>query len=120
MYSTYDSYIENGGTLDKAKYESMAKKAAAEIDYRTFNRASKHKEEMNDNLIACECELIDVLNSFSSIPLGVSSHGNDGVSVSYSQNVKAELHARKEEIFNKYLTHPVNLLYGGVMQYDFE
>lgn len=120
MYSTYDSYIENGGTLDKAKYESMAKKAAAEIDYRTFNRASKHKEEMNDNLVACECELIDVLNSFSSIPLGVSSHSNDGVSVSYSQNVKTELHARKEEIFNRYLTHPVNLLYGGVMPCDFE
>ena len=27
MYSTYDSYIENGGTLNKAKYESIAKKA---------------------------------------------------------------------------------------------
>lgn len=120
MYSTYDSYINHGGKLDKVKYEIEAKKAAAEIDYRTFNRAAKHKEEMNENLIACEFELIDVLNSFSSIPLGVSSHGNDGVSVSYSQNIKAELQAQKEEIFNRYLTHPVNLLYGGVMPCDFE
>lgn len=120
MYSTFDDYIKNGGKLDKVKYESMSKKAAAEIDYRTFNRAEKHTDEMHDNLILCECELIDVLNSFSSVPLGVTSHSNDGVSVSYSQTAKADKNTAKEEIFNKYLTHPVNLLYGGVMPCDFE
>lgn len=120
MYSTYDSYVQNGGKLNEATYNALSRQASAEIDYRTFNRAPKHKEEMNDNLFACECELIDVLNSFSSIPAGVSSASNDGVSVSYSQDVKAEEKTKKEEIFNRYLTYPVNLLYGGVMDCDFK
>lgn len=120
MYSTYNSYIQSGGKLDKATYDTLSRQASAEIDYRTFNRASKHKEEMNNNLIACECALIDVLYSFSSLPAGVSSASNDGVSVSYSQNMKAEENAKKEEIFNRYLTYPVNLLYGGVMDCDFQ
>jgi hypothetical protein len=120
MYSTYDSYIQNGGKLDEATYIVLSKQASAEIDYRTFNRASRHKSKMKDNLLACECALIDVLNSFSSLPAGVTSASNDGVSVSYSQNVKTEEKAKKEEIFNRYLTYPINLLYGGVMDCDFK
>lgn len=120
MYSTYESYIENGGELDEATYKGLAKKAAAEIDYRTFNRAAEFKDEMNNNLISCECALIDVLNSFSSVPVGISAESNDGVSVSYSQNAKADEKLKKEEIFQLYLTSPVNLLYGGVMTCDFK
>lgn len=120
MYSTYNSYIKNGGKLDETTYKIVAEKATAEINYRTHNRAEKFKDKMKNNLISCECELIDVLNSFSSIPLGITSESNDGVSVSYSQNAKTEMQAKKEDIFNKYLTYPVNLLYGGLMPCDFE
>lgn len=120
MYSTYNYYIKNGGKIDESTYLVLSKQAFAEINHRTFNRAVRHRDEMNDNLMACECALIDVLNSFSSIPAGVLSASNDGVSVSYSQDTNAEKMARKEEIFNIYLTYPVNLLYGGVMPGDFE
>lgn len=120
MYSTYEDYRKNGGTLDESEYMNLAQKAASEIDFRTFGRAAKFKNEMSNNFSLCECALIDVLSSFSVIPTGISAESNDGVSVSYSQNVKSEEKLKKEEIFNLYLTSPVNLLYGGVMQCDFE
>ena len=39
MYSTYDLYQENGGTLDQSSYLILAKKAAYILDHETMGRA---------------------------------------------------------------------------------
>lgn len=120
MYSSYKQYTANGGKLDEQIYNSMSVKAAAEIDCRTFNRASKFKSEIAQKLALCECEIIDVLYAFSSLPSYVTSESNDGYSISYSHTATDEMSNQINTLIEKYLTYPVNLLYGGLMPCDFE
>ncbi len=119
-YSTYEEYLSQGGTLPEQDYVKQAEKAAREIDLQTFGRAQKHRAALHDALSQCECALVDAFQSAAVVPVGISSEGNDGYSISYSQNANRDFKRITDEILTRYLLEPVNLLFAGVMPCDFQ
>lgn len=113
MYSTYDFYKENGGSMTETEFKTAATEADSFINYCTFQRAKNAPEEMTENLKLCECAVADIFHNAKRIPLGISSEGNDGVNVSYSQNAQKEVENKAYSICRRYLTAPVNLMYAG-------
>ncbi len=121
-YSTWEFYHDSfGGQLGQADYASNALRAKFAIDRRTAGQAAGAPEYMADQLAICECELLDVMYTFSQIPKGVSSLNNDGYSVTFggrnSNDGMEDEGATQERIFRKYLTLPYNLLFGGACIY---
>lgn len=119
-YSTYSTYLAQGGQLSEQAYLVQAERAAREIDLHTFGRAEKHRDSLADTLAMCECALVDALASAQAVPVGIASESNDGYSISYSQNAKTEQNRNIESILMRYLLEPVNLLYAGVLPCDYE
>lgn len=112
MYSTYEIYQQNGGTLDQKNYQILAKKAAYILDHETMGRARDAPASMAEALADCECALIDALAAGHFAADGVQSFNNDG----YSETRAAakESRAALRSLLAQYLTVPVNLLgFGG-------
>ena len=112
MYSNYEIYQENGGTLDQKDYQILAKKAAYILDHETMGRARDAPACMAEALADCECALVDALDAGYFSADGVQSFNNDG----YSETRAAakESRAALRSLLAQYLTVPVNLLgFGG-------
>ncbi|MEE0800302.1 MAG: hypothetical protein U0L91_03370 [Gemmiger sp.] len=108
MYSTYDLYQENGGTLSQGAYLILAKKAAYILDRETMGRSRDAPACMADALCDCECALIDALDAGHFSADGVQSFTNDGYSETRAP--AAESRAALRSLLTRYLTVPVNLL----------
>lgn len=108
MYSTYDKYQGNGGSLPEEEYRRKGKKAAYIIDYETMGRARDAPACMADALCDCECALIDALAAGLFSSDGIQSFSNDG----YSETRFSEKESRAvlRRLLAEYLTVPVNLL----------
>lgn len=112
MYSTYDLYQKNGGTLDQSSYLILAKKAAYILDHETMGRARDAPASMAEALADCECAIIDALAAGHFAADGVQSFNNDGYSE--TRAVAKESRAALRSLLARYLTVPVNLLgFGG-------
>ena len=112
MYSTYDLYQKNGGTLDQKHYQILAKKAAYILDHATMGRARDAPASMAEALADCECALIDALAAGHFAADGVQSFNNDGYSE--TRTAAKESRAALRSLLARYLTVPVNLLgFGG-------
>lgn len=112
MYSTYDLYQKNGGTLDQSSYLILAKKAAYILDHETMGRARDAPASMAEALADCECALIDALAEGHFAADGVQSFNNDGYSE--TRTAAKESRAALRSMLARYLTVPVNLLgFGG-------
>ena len=61
MYSSYDQYQANGGTLPEDRYNILAKQAGYLIDSATMGRARDAPDSMAEPLADCECALVDSL-----------------------------------------------------------
>lgn len=108
MYSTYDLYQKNGGTLDQSSYLILAKKAAYILDHETMGRARDAPASMAEALADCECAIIDALAAGHFAADGVQSFNNDGYSE--TRAVAKESRAALRSLLARYLTVPVNLL----------
>ena len=111
MYSSYEQYTENGGTLPDNRYMILAKQAAYIIDAATMGRARDAPDSMAQPLADCECALVDSLaaGAFNGGPAGgVQSFTNDGYSE--TRAAAAESKAALRALLARYLTQPVNLL----------
>lgn len=112
MYSTYDQYRENGGTLTESAYALLAKKAAYLIDHATMGRARDAPASMADALSDCECALVDTLAARQAAGHtqadGVQSFSTDGYSE--TRATAAEDRAALRRLLAAYLTVPENLL----------
>ncbi|HIZ47626.1 MAG TPA: hypothetical protein H9810_02755 [Candidatus Gemmiger excrementavium] len=112
MYSTYDLYQKNGGTLDQSSYLILAKKAAYILDHETMGRARDAPASMAEALADCECAIIDALADGHFAADGVQSFNNDGYSE--TRTAAKESRAALRSLLARYLTVPVNLLgFGG-------
>lgn len=107
MYSDYTTYQQRGGNLPHAQYLQAAQRAAELIDYVTWNRAAQCPE-MEQQLSACECELIPYLLQSGQEEL-LASASTDGYSCSWVS--RAEQEAAKTAILRRYLTFPVDLMH---------
>lgn len=108
MYSNYQQYQQRGGKLPEREYKIKAQKASELIDYYTMGHA-RSSAEMQEQLAACECELIQtVLASGAGTHVGISSESNDGYSITYAD--RKELEGSTRYVLSCYLTFPVNLL----------
>lgn len=113
MYSNYTLYKTYGGKMSESDYNIYANEACDYIDVVTRGRAP-HTDTMSDKIKKCECKLADALLAASEIPVCVTSEGNDGVSISYSQSANQDLQIICFNICKKHLSYPINLLYAGV------
>lgn len=108
MYSNYQQYQQRGGKLPEKEYQVKAQKASELIDYYTMGWAQS-TAEMQEQLAACECELIQtVLTNSSGVHTGIKSENNDGYSITYTDHKELEISIRS--LLSCYLTFPVNLL----------
>lgn len=130
MFLTYEQYVEMGGTLDEAAFNTNERRARAYINLMTHNR-------IKDEIPVRECvknavyDLIEVLSqeadNANNAVAGVSRKSNDGVSVTYANwtTVNRYWNTRKRKLLVEYLADEtvtingelVPLLYGGV-EYD--
>ena len=109
MYSTYEQYLANGGTLPQDRYEALAKQACYRIDAATMGRARDAPDCMADPLADCECALVDALAAGAfGAGGGVQSFTNDGYSE--TRATAAESRAALRSLLRTYLTQPVDLL----------
>ncbi len=112
MYSSYDQYQANGGTLPEGRYTILAKQAGYIIDAATMGRARDAPASMAEPLADCECALVDSLAAKQSAGRaeadGIQSFTNDGYSE--TRATAAESKAALRSLLGRYLTQPVNLL----------
>ena len=112
MYSSYDQYQANGGTLPEDRYNILAKQAGYIIDAATMGRARDAPASMAEPLADCECALVDSLAAKQSAGRaeadGIQSFTNDGYSE--TRATAAESKAALRSLLGRYLTQPVNLL----------
>ena len=111
MYSTFEQYKADGGTLPEDQYNVLAKQAAYMIDAATMDRARDAPESMAEPLADCECALVDAMaaGAFTAGKTGcVQSFNNDGYSE--TRATATESKAALRSLLARYLTQPVNLL----------
>lgn len=112
MYSSYDQYLANGGTLTIQQYLPLASQAAYMIDAATMGRARDAPGCMAEPLADCECVLVDSLAARQAAGRsdadGIQSFTNDGYSE--TRATAAEYKAALRDLLARYLTQPVNLL----------
>lgn len=112
MYLTYTEYTKFGGQLRETLFNRLSFRADSEIDNATQGRL-KDKSEIPESVKRCAFEL--VLYFAKNIPDGsakaISSFGNDGYSVSYSETKSAE-----QQIYDIIYTYlaDTGLMYCGV------
>lgn len=122
-YSTWDFYRDcHRGSLGEDDYRRLAVDACREIDRRTFGRAGQAPKEMAVPLKLCECALIDAAYAYEAcdglLPKGIGSVGNDGYTMTRSSaDIAREKANAFQEICEKWLRRPVNLLYRGVTEH---
>ena len=107
MYSNYQQYQQRGGKLPESEYKIEAQKASELIDYYTMGRA-RSTAEMQEQLAACECELIQAALAGNAGAYGIKAENNDGYSITYAD--RKELKSSTRSLLSCYLTFHVNLL----------
>ena len=107
MYSTYQQYQKRGGKLPEEQYLVNAQKACELIDYYTMGRAAS-ASKMQDQLSACECDLVDRMKPAETASAGIQSENNDGYSVTFFS--RTERKAELLDLLKRHLTFPENLL----------
>ncbi len=112
MYLSYTEYTTCGGKLNEAEFNRFAFRAECEINNATFNRVAE-LNEIPEEVKRCEYELISYFsnNAKNGSVSAVSSFGNDGYSVSYSDQKTAQ--EQIDDIIYTYLAN-TDLLYCGV------
>lgn len=112
MYLSYTEYTNCGGILNEAEFNRFSFRAGSEINNATLDRV-KELDEIPETVKRCEYELILYLsgNAKNGAASAISSFGNDGYSVSYSDQKNAQ-----EQIADIIYTYLVStdLLYCGV------
>jgi len=106
------------GKLSEDEYGASVRRAYAEILSQTNSAAISAPESMTEAVKLCECELVDVIDSYKKsaalLPGGIGSVSNDGYSVSSKSSTGAEIasmEARdRHEACARYLQQPVNLM----------
>ena len=98
------------GKLTEAEYSASVNRAYAEIVSQTNGQALRASEAMSRQIQMCECEIVDVMHSFSKFDGGVTSINNDGFSVSRSANAHASESEIVHQICARYLQCPENLM----------
>ncbi len=112
MYLTYSEYTNLGGQLSVAEFDRFCFRAQKEIDNATLNRC-KTLETIPEDVKKCQIELIQYLsnNAKNGNVSAISSFGNDGYSVSYSEQKSAQ--RQIYDIIYTYLSG-TDLMYCGV------
>lgn len=133
MYLTYEEYLNMGGTLDEAAFDSYLIDAEMLIDWYTFNRL-ENETVIPEKVKKCVYKLISLADMKSkAFVLGrevngegnasVASQSNDGVSISYNTISASQafdlVKSESEQLIKQYLNGVVNsagrkLLYRGV------
>lgn len=107
MYSNYQQYQQRGGKLPEAEYLAKAQAASEVIDYYTMGQAQT-ATDMTDKISACECALVDCMQTGGDMPPSIQSESNDGYSVTFK--TQAEQDAVIQKTLSIYLTAPRNLI----------
>ena len=112
MYLQYDEFIAYGGKMDNADFDRYCFRAGCEINNATLDRC-KALTSIPDEVKRCTYELIIYLskNAQNGSASSVSSFGNDGYSVSYTDKKTAQ--EQISDIIYTYLAG-TDLLYCGV------
>ncbi len=112
MYISYEEYKTFGGKLNNTDFNRFCFRAECEINNATFGRV-KSLEQVPEQVKRCEFELTEYLSKFArdGSASAVSSFGNDGYSVSYTEEKTAQ--AQIGDIIYTYLADS-DLLYCGV------
>ncbi len=116
MYSTYSQYTDRGGQLPEDIYKKYSTRAGAEINRQTLGRAKECSDVLAAELAACECELIDTLDSYEKARGGLASESIDGYSYSVKADASADEKKAVRAILSCYLvdlSRGINLLYRG-------
>lgn len=112
MYLDYEKYKSYGGNLKSTDFDRFRFRAESEIDNATQNRC-KSLKEIPEELTRCTFELVVYMsnNAKNGSVSGVSSFGNDGYSVSYTDKKTAA-----QQIYDIIYTYLANtgLMYCGV------
>ena len=112
MYLDYKKYKEYGGNLSNTDFDRFLFRAEQEINIVTENRC-KTLEKIPEELNRCTFELIVYIsnNAKNGSISAVSSFGNDGYSVSYTDQKTAT-----QQIYDIVYTYLANtgLMYCGV------
>jgi len=116
MYLTYDEYLNMGGTLDEATFNTLEYEARAKVDYYTFGRLQKDTQ-FTEPVKRCMFKLIQcILTKSQAMASGkeatVASQSNDGFSVTFNTlSADKALEAAKVDMLNiidTYLTYTEN------------
>ena len=112
MYLDYEKYKEYGGNLSNTDFDRFLFRAEKEIDNLTQNRC-KTVTDIPEEVKRCVYELIIYLsnNAKNGSVSAISSFGNDGYSVSYTEQKTAT-----EQIYDIVYTYlaDTGLMYCGV------
>lgn len=112
MYLDYKKYKEYGGNLENTDFNRFLFRAEKEIDNATQNRL-KTVDKIPEEVEKCTFELITYLSNYAKNGdvSTVTSFGNDGYSVSYSD--KKTTTQQIYDIIYTYLSN-TGLMYCGV------
>ena len=112
MYLDYEKFKEYGGNLSNTEFDRFLFRAEKEIDNITQSRCKK-LVNVPEEVQKCAFELVDYLqkNLKNGTVQAISSFGNDGYSVSYSEQKNAE--QQIYDIIYTYLSD-TGLMYCGV------
>ena len=114
MYLTYNEYISYGGKLSETEFDRFNFRAKCEIDNASLSRCSLlSTNKIPEAVKRCQFELVVFLskNAQDGSASSISSFGNDGYSVSYTDKQTAQ--EKISDIIYTYLAE-TDLLYCGV------
>ena len=112
MYLDYEKYKEYGGNLSDTEFDRFLFRAEKEVDSVTQNRC-KTLEQISEEVQRCVYELVVYFssNAKNGSVSAISSVGNDGYSVSYTDQKNAT--QQIYDIIYTYLSD-TGLMYCGV------
>lgn len=112
MYLTYTEYTNFGGQLSDALFNRFSFRAESEINNATQGRL-KSISKFPESVKKCEFELVEYLSKVAKdgSASAISSFGNDGYSVSYTDKKTAQ-----QQIYDIIYTYlaDTGLIYCGV------
>ena len=115
MLISYDEYINYGGSLNEAAFNTYGYEAERKLMSETHGRINK----VTEPIARCLVRLTDILSKSDVAQDKVTSWGNDGISQSVKDVSAEEYAAKADNIIREYLSDEVDekgvpLLYLGV------
>lgn len=120
VYADYEYYVlRYGGSLEENAFDSLIKEASRLIDSKTNYKAegAYNSGRMAENIKIATCSIIDILqaehkHAEASQNGAIQAENNDGYSVTYKDGttLKSAFKAEINEVCERYLTSPINLL----------